>query len=141
MTTTASIATDVRHILLNVAQEGQPLTVEHDGQQALVTGVRFTYTNGTVTAIRIVTADDTLFVDAADIADPDSWIPWLRMLADAYRPLPNHEELEALDSIMKGDNYSASGLIHNLDEKQRHDLANNLDVYQTLLNRIIEAHG
>ena len=138
---TATVAADVRHILLNVAQENQPLTIDHGGEQKLVTGVRFTYTNSVVTAIRIVTSDDTLFVDSGTLADPDSWIGWVRMLADGYTPLPDRSELEALDSIMKGDTYNADSLIHGLNEKQRHDLANNLDAYRTLLDRIIQAHS
>ncbi|MET9439115.1 hypothetical protein, partial [Streptomyces sp. NPDC006551] len=108
---TAAIVNDTRHIQLSVTSNGTPLTVERDGQQVDVTGIRFTYKEGAVTAIRIITTDGHLFAAEEDLDDPDSWVAWIRALADAHQPLPNRLELEALDSVMQGDTYSANGFI------------------------------
>ncbi|MET9439108.1 hypothetical protein, partial [Streptomyces sp. NPDC006551] len=56
-----------------------------------------------------------------------------------HQPLPNRLELEALDSVMQGDTYSANGFILGIDAQQRRELANHLDIYRTLLDRALQA--
>ncbi|MEU6979552.1 hypothetical protein [Streptomyces sp. NPDC046371] len=138
---TATIASDVRHIELDITQDGSAPTIERDGIQVPVTRVRFTYTDSAVTAIRMTTADETVFAHEEDLKNPESWVAWIAQLAETHVPLRYSVELDALDSIINEDSYSANGLIHALGVTDRHTLANHLDVYRALVGRIIQAHG
>ncbi|MEV8625268.1 hypothetical protein [Streptomyces sp. NPDC051079] len=138
---TATIASDVRHVELDVTQNGSAPTIERDGIQVPVTRVRFTYTDSAVTAIRMTTADETVFAHEEDLKNPESWVAWVAQLAETHVPLRYSVELDALDCITNENTRSANALIQSLGVTDRHTLANHLDTYRTLVGRSIQTHG
>ncbi|MFE5871636.1 hypothetical protein ACFQ6V_23730 [Streptomyces roseifaciens] len=50
------------------------------------TGLRITYVNSNVTAIRFLADSSDMFASATDLATPGAWPLWLRSLVEQHRP-------------------------------------------------------
>ncbi|WP_327066787.1 hypothetical protein [Kitasatospora sp. NBC_01302] len=89
MITSSVIARSSTHKVELAITGAAPVTAEapYGGEESFaVTGVRITYVDGKVTAIRYCTTTEDLFVAPEYLGQPELWPSWLPDLVEQYRP-------------------------------------------------------